>query len=177
MNRVLLVFFAVFAIAARSDGELKCYMCDSLTNPNCGDSSKNENSPLVSCNLTSMRKWYTHILETRDLMNIANLFEVDQAHHPPHLAVFSCAKMDLKMGSKNVTMRSCQSGKTATMDPCQAIETKLAANPGGHSMDFCGLCDTNGCNGAVDVAPPKILQLLFGSLGLMLFQAFRHRFA
>lgn len=87
------------------------------------------------------------------------------------------------VGPKKVIVRSCQTAKMPTLDPCQAIRRKLSTSsfenvPGRVvSMDECNLCQSDGCNGANGIAPPKIIALLFGYLGLMLFQAFRHRFA
>ncbi|XP_012267408.1 uncharacterized protein LOC105692657 [Athalia rosae] len=180
MNRVLLVFLAVFAFAARSDGTLRCYMCNSQSNAACEDPSKDGNLQPVECEPRAMTSWHTEMQRNVALQNIAHLFEVDQPQHFTHLPNVACAKMNLKVGSEKVTLRSCQTAKTDTVDPCRAFKNKLdtdSARNAAVSMDYCGLCDNDACNGAFGLAPPNVLQLLIGSISVLFFQAYRLCFA
>lgn len=46
------------------------------------------------------------------------------------------------------TMRTCQSKKTAVLDPCAKVEQEAMSHPDkAIAVDYCGLCSKDRCNG------------------------------
>ncbi|XP_046492551.1 uncharacterized protein [Neodiprion pinetum] len=181
MNRVLFGL-AVFALAAREVNMLKCHMCSSFSNEDCKDHTKDTNIPLVECDNKALTKWHGEMVQTPVLQNIVHVFEIDQpVNHNQNIEIINpaCAKMNLKVGLQKYTLRTCQTAKTASLDPCEVIRTKLQKSGVGSGVvvDYCDLCTSEGCNGAYGLSPPKMIQLVFGFIGLMLLQAYQHSIA
>ncbi|XP_012272912.1 uncharacterized protein LOC105695692 [Orussus abietinus] len=165
----------LLALSVGSGVAINCYMCNSVTNAACGkDLDKAELEP-VECTAAKMNSWYAKTQDNPILKSIAHLFEVDTPkHYQTVLPDMSCAKMDLTVGGREVTIRSCQTAKTESIDPCKVISSKLSESVVGAavaSVDYCGLCEHDGCNGARALsALPLLLSvlvsaLLVGSLG------------
>ncbi|XP_046752658.1 uncharacterized protein LOC124415947 [Diprion similis] len=178
MNRVLFGL-AVFALAAREVNMLKCHMCSSFSGGDCKDFTKDSYIPLVECDNRALTKWHSEISKAPVLQNIVHVFEIDQPVNQNQnfeLVNHACAKMNLKVAGQQYTLRTCQTAKTPSLDPCEVIRTKLQKTGVGSeiSVDYCDLCTAEGCNGAYGLSPPKMIQLVFGFLGLMLLQAYQH---
>ncbi|XP_012135390.1 UPAR/Ly6 domain-containing protein CG9338 [Megachile rotundata] len=164
---VLIVSFALVFVV-RSDENVKCYMCTSLTHPGCDTDPKTPNIKMEKCTLDSMSDMQKIVQQHNDLRNISYIFDVDntQQYHAP--ATMACAKMVLKVKGKDVTVRNCQTAKAETIDPCKAIQRKFSNDI---SLEFCELCMHDACNGSTIVTPELLLNLVL-VLGTVILRSF-----
>ncbi|XP_015178577.1 PREDICTED: uncharacterized protein LOC107067502 [Polistes dominula] len=166
MHRNVAIFFILLVslvLAVRSDDALKCYMCTSVTDKDCGNEiTKSKAIEPMECTMEKMTKWQRSIQQNKILTPIFSIFAVDDPQHDQSmLKNMACAKVDVKIKDydKLVTIRSCQTAQAENVDPCTSIEGKLQGG-----MEFCGLCEENGCNGSMTISP-RINHIIFIVLG------------
>ncbi|KAK2587851.1 hypothetical protein KPH14_003948 [Odynerus spinipes] len=168
-RNVFIVFVALapFFLAVRSDDTLKCYMCTSVTDEDCGDDiTKSHKLEPTECTISKMTKWQRSIQQNKILHPIFSIFAVDDPQHDQsQLKNMACAKVDAKIPGEDklVTIRSCQTAPAENVDPCTSIEGKLQGG-----MKFCELCQEDGCNGSIAVSP-RITHAIFSVLGSLAF--------
>ncbi|XP_016904141.1 uncharacterized protein LOC107992642 [Apis cerana] len=169
MNRRIasLIVSLALVLAVRSDEKLKCYMCTSLTDPSCDTDLSTED--IKECTLNNMDSFKQRIQQHNDLNKISVIFDVDKSQYYQASAPMACAKMILKVNNRDVTVRTCQTAKTETIDPCKAIEGKVTNNI--HDLQSCQLCEQDACNGSISVSP-RILLPLLSIIGAMAFASF-----
>ncbi|XP_046822031.1 uncharacterized protein LOC124425565 isoform X2 [Vespa crabro] len=170
MYRNFTIFFVVLApffLVVRSDDILKCYMCTSVTDKDCGnDITKSKAIEPTECTMEEMTKWQNTIQQNKLLTSIFSIFAVDNPRHDQSmLKNMACAKVDTKIQGQDkiVTIRSCQTAQALNVDPCTSINGKL-----GGGMEYCGLCEENGCNGSITISP-SISNIIFIVLGSFAF--------
>ncbi|XP_043501035.1 uncharacterized protein LOC122523393 [Polistes fuscatus] len=177
MHRNVAILFVVLAslvLAVRSDEALKCYMCTSVTDKDCGnDIIKSKTIEPIECTMEKMTKWQRSIQQNKLLTPIFSIFAVDDPQHDQSLLKnMACAKVDVKSKdneNKLLTIRSCQTAQAENVDPCTSIEGKLQG-----AMEFCGLCEENGCNGSMTISP-RINHIILTVLGSFLIALILYR--
>ncbi|KOC65617.1 hypothetical protein WH47_01652, partial [Habropoda laboriosa] len=152
-----------------ADEILKCYMCSSETHSGCDTDPKAHNIEPVECTLNNMVLWQQAVQQHSVLKQISNIFDVDNSQHYQATAPLACAKMAVKVSDRDVTVRSCQTAKTETIDPCKTIRGKFAND--GLNLQFCALCMQDACNSAVTVSP-RIFLALLSVLGVRILGGF-----
>ncbi|XP_076752419.1 UPAR/Ly6 domain-containing protein CG9338 [Xylocopa sonorina] len=161
---VLIVGLALVSVV-RSEENLKCYMCTSLTHTGCDKDPQASNILPVECTLNHMEEWEQKMKDHQIFGSMPAIFEVDNSQHHPVAVPMACAKMVIKVNLKEVVIRTCQTAKTETLDPCRAISGKL---PGSiSSLEQCELCSQDACNSSIQISPTIFLTLL-STLGAML---------
>ncbi|CAL7943833.1 unnamed protein product [Xylocopa violacea] len=165
---VLIVSLAL-VLVVRSEDNLKCYMCTSLTTPGCEKDPHLSNIEPVECTLNHMVDWQRNMQQHQVLGSIPAIFEVDNSQHHPIDVPMACAKMVIKVNQKEVIVRNCQTAKTETLDPCKAISGKLPSAIS--SLEHCELCSQDLCNSSITISPAIFLTLL-SALGAMLLGRF-----
>ncbi|KAL2735564.1 hypothetical protein V1478_003204, partial [Vespula squamosa] len=138
---------------------LKCYMCTSVTDKDCGDDIiKSQTIKPMECTMEEMTKWQNIIQQNKLLTPIFSIFAVDNPQQNKKiLKNMACAKVDTKIQGQDkiVTIRSCQTAQAENVDPCTSIEGKLYGG-----MEYCGLCEENGCNDSITISP-SISNIIF----------------
>lgn len=86
-------------------------------------------------------------------------------HKRSNLSINLCSSVN----NRDVTVRTCQTAKTETIDPCKAIEGKVTNNI--HDLQSCQLCEQDACNGSISVSP-RILLPLLSIIGAIAFASF-----
>lgn len=71
---------------------------------------------------------------------------------------------------QNITMRSCQTAKTETFDPCKSINTMI---PNDKKLEFCELCTEDACNSSITISPTISFTLL-SALGVVVLGCFNN---
>ncbi|XP_018308915.1 uncharacterized protein [Mycetomoellerius zeteki] len=154
MSRVIatLLFASIFIITVYSD-VLKCYMCTSLTNEDCGSDMTTNLLQPMECTGNKMVEWQRSIQQHNVLNPLARLFEVDDMlqHYQSPPKDTACAKMVIKIAKQNVIIRTCQTAKTELIDPCKTMEEKLKVSMLG-KMEQCAICLKNACNGTTSIS-------------------------
>lgn len=69
---------------------------------------------------------------------------------------------------QNITMRSCQTAKTETFDPCKSINAMI---PNDKKLEFCELCTEDACNSSITISPTISFTLL-SALGAVVLGCF-----
>ncbi|XP_011309724.1 uncharacterized protein [Fopius arisanus] len=140
-------------LAINSGEALECYECVShaLADDRCkGDFiTQKGDKDVVNCSQSVLNKWHNKMIHNTELYGLASVFEVAPSTYPsPDLEQFSCLKLELKVNNEVKTMRTCQSKKTAVLDPCKKVEQVAMNIPEkAISVEFCGLCSKDKCNG------------------------------
>ncbi|XP_018308914.1 uncharacterized protein [Mycetomoellerius zeteki] len=155
MSRVIatLLFASIFIITVYSEDVLKCYMCTSLTNEDCGSDMTTNLLQPMECTGNKMVEWQRSIQQHNVLNPLARLFEVDDMlqHYQSPPKDTACAKMVIKIAKQNVIIRTCQTAKTELIDPCKTMEEKLKVSMLG-KMEQCAICLKNACNGTTSIS-------------------------
>ncbi|KAI4504331.1 hypothetical protein M0802_000802 [Mischocyttarus mexicanus] len=167
MHRNFAILFVVLApliLAVRSDDALKCYMCTSVTDKDCNnDIIKSKTIEPKECTMENMIKWQKGIQQNRIIKPVFDIvtFDDPQNHGQSMLKNIACAKVDIKIQGEDklLTIRSCQTAQAENVNPCTSIEGKLHG-----AMEFCELCEENGCNGCMTIFP-RISYIIFTVLG------------
>ncbi|XP_043591399.1 uncharacterized protein LOC122571554 isoform X1 [Bombus pyrosoma] len=164
---LVLIVSLAFVLTARADKNVRCYVCTSLTHPNCETDPKAHNLELDECTLNHMVDWKLKIQQHKALEWAASIFDVDNLDPEP-VALMACAKMIFKDKYQNITMRSCQTAKTETFDPCKSINTMI---PNDKKLEFCELCTEDACNSSITMSPIISFTLL-SALGAVVLGCF-----
>lgn len=86
-------------------------------------------------------------------------------HKRSNLSINLCSSVN----NRDVTVRTCQTAKMETIDPCKAIKSKVINNI--HDLKSCDLCQQDACNGSISVSP-RILLPLLSTIGAIAFASF-----
>ncbi|XP_053978208.1 uncharacterized protein LOC128876124 [Hylaeus volcanicus] len=167
----VLVVGLVLVSVARSDETLKCYMCTSFSQPGCDTDPKANNIEPTECTLAHMADWQQTVLQHKSLSTISRIFEVDTSHSSQQyqaVAPMACAKLILKLNKHEVTVRSCQTAKTETIDPCKTIQGQF--NNDLISVEHCELCMEDACNSSI-ANSARILLVLLSMVGSVILGA------
>ncbi|XP_033367031.1 uncharacterized protein LOC117243545 [Bombus vosnesenskii] len=168
---LVLIVNLAFVLTARADKNVRCYVCTSLTHPNCETDPKAHNLELVECTLDQMLDWKLRIQQHKALTWAAPIFDVDDLDHQL-VAPMACAKMILKDKYQNITMRSCQTAKTETVDPCKSINAMIPTlTTDDKKLEFCELCTEDACNSSITISPTISFTLL-SALGAVILGCF-----
>ncbi|KZC08921.1 hypothetical protein WN55_00312, partial [Dufourea novaeangliae] len=151
-----------------TDENFRCYMCTSLTNPGCDTDPQAHNIEPVKCTLNNMKDWERTVQQHRVLSSLSHIFDVDHSWNHQAYAPLACAKMVLKVNKTEVIVRSCQTAKTETIDPCKAIQGKF--NNDLSSLEHCDLCMQDACNSSIGLTP-RIRDVLLSVLGTVILAA------
>ncbi|XP_014467811.1 PREDICTED: uncharacterized protein LOC106740859 isoform X2 [Dinoponera quadriceps] len=151
-------------------------MCTSLSDKGCGSELTTDLQPNLQpeeCTGTKMREWQLKIKQHKILNLTTWFFDMDEGlqdyRNFPNMNM-ACSKMTLHILKQDVTIRTCQTAKTESIDPCKTIEGKLENNQ--HiEMNKCDLCLTDACNNATFISP-YILYILLSFLGSFVHVAF-----
>ncbi|XP_076246736.1 uncharacterized protein LOC143186826 [Calliopsis andreniformis] len=166
---VVLVVNLALVLVVRSDEHLKCYMCTSLTNRGCDTDPGAHNIEPVECTLSHMDDWQRTLKQHNTLNAISHIFDVDTSQHYQAAAPMACAKMILRVKKQEITVRSCQTAKTETIDPCKAIQGKYSNDFS--KLEVCDLCMHDACNDSIRTSP-RILFILVSVVGTIALGAF-----
>ncbi|XP_069699747.1 UPAR/Ly6 domain-containing protein CG9338-like [Periplaneta americana] len=138
--RNTLIYFLVLAGFIRAGDCIHCYVCDSRSNPHCGDPVNRTHLHQTECSLQAMGE--AAGAPRLGLQNIANEAQGLNIN-------FACMKLDAKDSTgKRGTVRSCMFAKTDTMDPCNMVDVTTKMFGVKFTMDFCGVCNEDLCNGS-----------------------------
>ncbi|XP_066583143.1 UPAR/Ly6 domain-containing protein CG9338-like [Prorops nasuta] len=162
---VLLIVFSL-VLAVRSEEPLKCYQCNSVMNDGCRMDPKAHKLEPIECTFNNMKSWQKDAQENHLLRPIASIFEIDNVQHYGNTVpkeMTSCSKMVFKINGQDVTVRGCQPPKTENIDTCKTTRNKLMNNQIA-SVEYCGLCDHESCNGSSIPAAPRGLIMFFAVL-------------
>ncbi|CAK9801623.1 hypothetical protein ANTQUA_LOCUS2929 [Anthophora quadrimaculata] len=165
---VLIVSLALVSVVC-SDEILKCYMCTSLTNAGCDTDPKAYDIEPVECTLNNMVEWQQTVQKHSVLNAMSNIFDVDNSQYYQATAPMACAKMVFNDKKQDVIVRTCQTAKTETIDPCKTIRGKFTSDF--FNLQFCELCMQNACNSAVTISP-RIFLALLSVLGVRILGVF-----
>jgi len=134
----LLCLIAFFSMI-QSSFALKCYRCDSVSNPRCGDLTDKSFQP-EDCVVDSF------------LSQGANLFgQLGFGGNSNNVNRDNASPVCLKIVTKNITYanyvsRRC-SVKVLNQDPCTLVRSTIQQTGVSTQIDFCGACDDkDGCN-------------------------------
>lgn len=73
---------------------------------------------------------------------------------------------------QNITMRSCQTAKTETVDPCKSINAMIPTlTTDDKKLEFCELCTEDACNSSITISPTISFTLL-SALGAVILGCF-----
>nr|XP_012235614.1 PREDICTED: uncharacterized protein LOC105679884 [Linepithema humile] len=168
----ILLIASALVVKVYSENVLKCYMCTSLSDENCGSGLTVHSLHPVECTLPKMIEWQRIIKQHNIPRSFAPLFEVAESlqnyRTPHHMA---CAKMVLYVGDQNVTVRTCQMAETEAVYPCQAMNKTLKNRM--VRMEQCSLCLKEACNGTI-FPSPEIFYIFLTFLGTLIYAAFYH---
>ncbi|KAG8258904.1 hypothetical protein J6590_021699 [Homalodisca vitripennis] len=160
-------------IPSMPGGGIRCYVCNSKQDSRCldpfvGNSTGSAPMDTVDCEYDNTVR---AALET-----VANLMTKlgqaparDQhdilavASAPPDGPIpASCQKIDLIVLGERVTGRGCSVNQLDSFNPCDALKLVTTADI---SLEFCGICDREGCNGATLIAhgSASLLSIILGA--------------
>ncbi|XP_043271376.1 uncharacterized protein [Venturia canescens] len=166
----------VLALAVTSADALRCYECKSVgstANDECsGEMLKKTDQRPIECSVDTMIAWHNRAKEDYTLNPISNVFEVfnhnnGMSHHRDPHTPMACVKIDLKVDNQPVTLRTCQTAKTAEVDPCKATRDKISKMHRSSTVVVdCNMCETDECNGSYALSPTMIMAMvpLIGSI-------------
>ncbi|XP_029174930.1 uncharacterized protein LOC114943434 [Nylanderia fulva] len=172
---MILLVASALILAVQSANPLRCYSCISLHDKNCNSSISETNSLQVKdCTIPNLREWQTGISKHATLGVISQYFYVDDPRQPvdyqTHIIPMACAKIDLKINNKDVTIRTCQTAKTKDADPCEKMRREIHKKNLA-TVEQCHLCVTDICNGST-LLSPEIFYILLSFLGAFIHVAF-----
>ncbi|KYQ51645.1 hypothetical protein ALC60_09232, partial [Trachymyrmex zeteki] len=162
-NLRIYIIYLLKVIFFCTEDVLKCYMCTSLTNEDCGSDMTTNLLQPMECTGNKMVEWQRSIQQHNVLNPLARLFEVDDMlqHYQSPPKDTACAKMVIKIqaniiyiflvAKQNVIIRTCQTAKTELIDPCKTMEEKLKVSMLG-KMEQCAICLKNACNGTTSIS-------------------------
>nr|CAD7204502.1 unnamed protein product [Timema douglasi] len=140
---------------------VKCYVCSSFSDPNCKDPFDSSKMQMTECTTENIKAtwdlFYSAVQSIGSLTQIFNTLGIDlpQTNSKPDIP-FACQKIDLE--EKKATLRTCSFARTDHVDPCEDLKSK--GNNNLLHVSFCGLCETDGCNGVGRLVIPWLLMIL-----------------
>uniref|UniRef100_A0A1B6CXX9 Uncharacterized protein n=1 Tax=Clastoptera arizonana TaxID=38151 RepID=A0A1B6CXX9_9HEMI len=160
----------------KSGESIKCHVCNSVTNPLCGENFNPDNSlQPVECT-PDFLKFADNAMNTvkntlKDfgidtsnvLKNIG--FDTNNYFNSPDLSQVVCQKISIKVKDKTNIIRTCSLPKSEKVDTCAAIEKNWEGTQDA-KVTYCDYCDKDGCNSASGVFPGTFLVTMLVALSL-----------
>ncbi|KAH8248699.1 hypothetical protein KR032_002319 [Drosophila birchii] len=141
----LFLGLTVLATLACTGYAIKCYQCDSLTNPKCGEKFEKESSFLLDCSKIAPPRFLQNFFPVRNATGCLKKVLDTVPKHPQ--IIRSCF-----FGDVSNTQVGCQD------DPSLSIAKQLG----------CDVCTKDECNGSASLAPVAGAILLFFGVARLL---------
>ncbi|XP_069699744.1 UPAR/Ly6 domain-containing protein CG9338-like [Periplaneta americana] len=154
------LFYITIAVLIQTGISLKCYICNSMSNQNCGDPIEKDKLKKEECTPNLLEEAKTGI------QNLANQLGFGV---PKVDMKFACSKLKIQGSSDDtLIMRSCTLAKTDSLDPCANTDLFKKLTNGDGEVKFCGTCEDDGCNGSSHLSLTAMLTLLVPCLLIFL---------
>ncbi|XP_016964701.1 uncharacterized protein LOC108034333 [Drosophila biarmipes] len=140
----LILAFTVLATLACTGYAIKCYQCDSLTNPKCGKDMKSDDDLVLDCSRTAPPRF------------LQNFFPVRNAT--------GCMKQTIEIPGNPQIVRSCFFGDLNNKAAGCQTDVTLSLN----KLLSCEVCTEDECNGSSTLAPIAGVILLFFGVARLL---------
>ncbi|XP_016974441.1 uncharacterized protein LOC108041135 [Drosophila rhopaloa] len=140
----VILALTVLATLACTGYAIKCYQCDSITNPQCGKEFKSKESLVLDCTKTAAPRF------------LLNFFPVRNAT--------GCMKQTIATPGTPQIIRSCFFGDVKNTDNGCQLDPVLFIN----KLQSCEVCTKDECNGSSSLAPIAGVILLFFGVARLL---------